>query len=354
MQVQGTASSPPSTAREGYRGWAGEAKARPRASGWTQRRSDGVEAQAPPRTGASRTARCVSEDRSGNAASGVAAARSGGEGGIRTRDGFPRTAFPVRRHSPLGDLSRDERGPAGRDPDRRQSIGHVNAAPRGTVKAKAPPRTGASALEVRERGPEAATHALGVRRGAEMAERAGFEPAVLSHTAFRERHHQPLGHLSAGEDTKRAWSGRPRPSVSARRPAPVSASTSSRRMPLTILIRRGRLGMLRELDDGAGRAVAVVGDRVDERLDVALEERPDAHRAGLLGREDRGVGEPDRAELAGGLAQRDDDGVGGRVVRLADPVVGPGDHRLVDDRHRRARAARRGPAPAWPPRAPRP
>ena len=29
----------------------------------------------------------------------------GGEGGIRTRDGLPRTAFPVRRHSPLGDLS---------------------------------------------------------------------------------------------------------------------------------------------------------------------------------------------------------------------------------------------------------
>jgi hypothetical protein len=35
-----------------------------------------------------------------------------------------------------------------------------------------------------------------------VAERAGFEPAVLSHTAFRERHHQPLGHLSAAEDTK--------------------------------------------------------------------------------------------------------------------------------------------------------
>ena len=34
------------------------------------------------------------------------AGRSGGEGGIRTRDGLPRTAFPVRRHSPLGDLSR--------------------------------------------------------------------------------------------------------------------------------------------------------------------------------------------------------------------------------------------------------
>jgi hypothetical protein len=29
----------------------------------------------------------------------------GGEGGIRTLDALPRTAFPVRRHSPLGDLS---------------------------------------------------------------------------------------------------------------------------------------------------------------------------------------------------------------------------------------------------------
>ena len=34
-------------------------------------------------------------------------AESGGEGGIRTRDGLPRTAFPVRRHSPLGDLSKN-------------------------------------------------------------------------------------------------------------------------------------------------------------------------------------------------------------------------------------------------------
>ena len=31
----------------------------------------------------------------------------------------------------------------------------------------------------------------------------GFEPTVLSHTAFRERHHQPLGHLSAREDSSR-------------------------------------------------------------------------------------------------------------------------------------------------------
>src|SRR5215208_258043 len=40
----------------------------------------------------------------------------GGEGGIRTRDGLPRTAFPVRRHSPLGDLS-----PERRETDRRHA-----------------------------------------------------------------------------------------------------------------------------------------------------------------------------------------------------------------------------------------
>ena len=34
----------------------------------------------------------------------------------------------------------------------------------------------------------------------DVAERVGFEPTLLSQTAFRERHHQPLGHLSAGED----------------------------------------------------------------------------------------------------------------------------------------------------------
>ena len=30
----------------------------------------------------------------------------------------------------------------------------------------------------------------------------GFEPTVLAHTAFRERHLQPLGHLSARENTR--------------------------------------------------------------------------------------------------------------------------------------------------------
>ena len=111
-----------------------------------------------------RTSRCVSEraEAPTHASAASAPGECGGEGGIRTRDGLPRTAFPVRRHSPLGDLS-----------PRQQSRNRPCGA---------------------GRSDQANEWCL--------AERAGFEPTVLSHTAFRERHHQPLGHLSAGEDTK--------------------------------------------------------------------------------------------------------------------------------------------------------
>ena len=87
----------------------------------------------------------------------------GGEGGIRTLDGLPHTAFPVPRPRPLGDLS-----------------------------------------EWAEGG---------------VAEREGFEPSVLAHTAFRERHHQPLGHLSTNQDSKGSrfdGSARPRQGSAAR------------------------------------------------------------------------------------------------------------------------------------------
>ena len=83
------------------------------------------------------------------------------------------------------------------------------------------------------------------------------------------------------------------------------------------------------------------GEREHQGLDVALEERADAHRAGLEGGEDRRIGEPGRAQLPRRLAERDDDRVGGRVVRLLDAVVGPGHHRLVDDGD-----GRDGPLPA--------
>ncbi len=124
---------------------------------------------------------------------------AGGEGGIRTPDGLPRTAFPMRRHRPLGDLSgsRPVRG--------------------------------------------------------NLAERVGFEPTVLAHTAFRERHLQPLGHLSAGEDTKAAQARAASPSPAspadgssrsaiANRCRAKSSSASAWRMPLTTWRRRRRPG----------------------------------------------------------------------------------------------------------------
>ncbi len=115
-------------------------------------------------------------------------------------------------------------------------------------------------------------------------------------------------------------------------------------MPLTILSRRLSAGVLGELDHRSGGAVVRVRDGEDERLDVALEECPDTHRARLERREDRGTGQAVLAELPGRLAQRDDDRVGGGVVRLPDPIVGPRDHRLVDDGDRgdRALAQRQG------------
>ena len=134
----------------------------------------------------------------------------GGEGGIRTRDGLPRTAFPVRRHSPLGDLSRNH----ARSSTRRSGV-QAKAIAEDRSERTHPPRSEATPCEPSARGyvlSEArrrTTQAWASARRALMAERAGFEPAVLSHTAFRERHHQPLGHLSAGEDTKGGRPGRP-------------------------------------------------------------------------------------------------------------------------------------------------
>src|SRR5436190_326914 len=93
-------------------------------------------------------------------------------------------------------------------------------------------------------------------------------------------------------------------------------------------------GMLSELDDGSRGAIVPVRDGEHERLDIALEERADAHRARLLGGEDGRVGEPDGPELSGGFAKYDDDGMGGRIVRLLDAVMGADDHRLVDHRDR--------------------
>ena len=127
----------------------------------------------------------------------------GGEGGIRTHDELPHTAFPVRRPRPLGDLSAGS-----------------------AVAAQAGARGGPSG-----------------RDG--VAERVGFEPTVLAHTAFRERHHQPLGHLSATEDSKglRSAASRARRHGARRAAASASSAASDRRIPLMRSSRRERAGL---------------------------------------------------------------------------------------------------------------
>lgn len=91
-----------------------------------------------------------------------------------------------------------------------------------------------------------------------------------------------------------------------------------------------QVGVLGELDDGPGRALARICDRIHESLDIALQQCPDAHRAWLVGREDRRVGEPDSTKAPGRFAQGKDHRMGRRVVRLLDSVMGSRDHRLVD------------------------
>ena len=97
--------------------------------------------------------------------------------------------------------------------------------------------------------------------------------------------------------------------------------------------KQGRV--LGQLDDCPRGTFPVVGDGIYERVDIAGEEGPDTHRAGLLGGEDRGIREAHATEPAGCLAEGPDHGMGGGVIGRLDPIVGPGDHRLVHDRDRR-------------------
>ena len=258
-------------------------------------------------------------------------AESGGEGGIRTRDGLPQTAFPVRRHSPLGDLSRGGRV-TGCHPARTGPPAHDVSPPRGWSRRR------------RSRGPERAypryvsedrrrrrTHRPPSRR-AVVAERAGFEPAVLSHTAFRERHHQPLGHLSAGEDSRRdrRTPRPPGPPVGAWRageerlgfvaPDPAHDLDAARQPRV--------LGRRRTVPAAPSRESSTAKTSASTSL---ARSALDTHRARLMRREDRGVREATTAKPAGRFAQGDDDGVGGRVVRGLDSIVSSGDHGLIDD-----------------------
>ena len=186
------------------------------------------------------------------------------ERGIRTPDGFPRTAFPVRRHRPLGDLSADAT------------------------------MWGGPVWEW--------------RRGWDS------NPRCSSHTAFRERHLKPLGHLSAAESS-RGWTD-PRPSGRALRrwPAPrlpAEPPPRARRRPRTAGAAGPCCGPARRR---CRPLPLLVRHRVDQGEDLCLDQRADAHGARLMGGEDRDFVEPARLELAGGGLQRQQHGVGGGVA----------------------------------------
>ena len=228
-------------------------------------------------------------------------AEGGGEGGIRTLDGLPHTAFPVRRPRPLGDLS------AG-----------VNCSGRSCPSRRA------------------------------MAERAGFEPAVLSHTAFRERHHQPLGHLST-----RSIANEPAgPARTAPQPRPLSgvawwstrrSAASWARMPDTTRSRRDPPATVRQLDDRAAGTLDRVGQREHETIGIRLEQGPDTHHARLQDAEHRDPRQGRSAESTGSLADGAHDSVGGRVARGPQPGPTTRDHGLIHDGDRSVRdLARRG------------
>src|SRR4051812_6255386 len=217
--------------------------------------------------------------------------------------------------------------------------------------AQGGPSTRASGLDVRERG-DGGSNAGMVRPRGEPWRRGWdsnprcfrtplFESGTINHSDTSPRGRIPKGPWpsallacrfevdSRGRPPARSEAGRdPRPALGRAEPPLrlVAPDAADALHPP----RQGRV--LRELDDGTGRAVDRVRHRIDERLDVALEERADAHRAGFTGREDGRLAEAHRAELSGGLAERADHCVSRRIIRLLDAVVRPRDHRVVHDR----------------------
>ena len=199
-----------------------------------------------------------------------------------------------------------------------------------------------------------------------VAERVGFEPTVLSHTAFRERHHQPLGHLSAAESSK---AGRPGPRPRSGEPASRLTSAQARtrvRVQVRPQVRR----VLPE-DARARPAAGAAGPRASasstaepqapstgsasantSAVRIRLLEGADAHRARLHDGED------------GDARQRAADPAAWRASRMAiitacavgSPVLTHGlatvrHHRLIDDGHGAVRDAPRPERPGRPRRA---
>ncbi len=123
------------------------------------------------------------------------AGRDGGEGGIRTRDGFPHTAFPVPRTRPLCDLSLPATARVDEPAALQTSLRDARSC-RGRQRTRdipTPRGTGQREHLRRERPTDRDER---WRRGRDS------NPRCYSHTAFRERHLKPLGHLSTWESNK--------------------------------------------------------------------------------------------------------------------------------------------------------
>ena len=147
-----------------------------------------------------------------------------------------------------------------------------------------------------------------------MAERVGFEPTVLSHTAFRERHHQPLGHLSVKEDTADCLSAS-RSVVERALATPSRNSAASACMiPDTTRTRRRSASPDRAVRGcrrrrWRGRAVAKTSPSTS-----LLEQRADAHGARLVCGEDDHPRQLRPTQPASCLAQHDHYGVGSWIA----------------------------------------
>ena len=172
----------------------------------------------------------------------------------------------------------------------------------------------------------------------------GFEPTVLSHTAFRERHLKPLGHLSTSESSKATrrcaeaepWTEHGRPGSGAHaiavevRPQLGGDVAEDARDDVEPARQAASAG---QADGRAARPLGRVGQREDEAVGVCLLECTHAHRARLHDREDREARQRGSAQARGGLAYGDDNGVRGRVTAAAHRFSAVRHHGLVDDGH---------------------
>ena len=198
----------------------------------------------------------------------------GGEGGIRTPDGLPRTAFPMRRHRPLGDLS-----------TRRAADG-----------------SGGGEGGIRTHG----AHRTPL-----------FESGTINHSDTSP----------AGESSRGVRSGR-EGGLAVQAARFGLADTGNDRH----LVLESRVAS--KIQDRAGTAPLRVADGENEDLDPSLHQGTDAHRARLVGGEDGDLRQPVPLQLAGRGLEREEDGMGGGVMGLHALVVLTTDHGVVEDGHR--------------------